>query len=149
MGLFGNKIEMKREYFSTSLDLDENSIIDLRMRQGFRIKRGIDFGTSVVVAEKTTLLRSFKITHKFYIKGNEREFRFHDLILFKDFMTFLKQNFTPVPDNVRFKFPDGIFRNYYIPSVYLPDGNVLARKNVEPDQRSFTFHVISKDRIIK
>lgn len=50
MGFFRTKIVMKKEYFTASLNLDQNSVIDLRDRQGFKIRRGIDQGGVIIEA---------------------------------------------------------------------------------------------------
>jgi len=92
---------------------------------------------------------SLKIINKINLFGpQECEFYFYEINSFQEVMSFLKKYFIPVPEHVRFTYPDGVFRNYPTASVYLQDGNVLAWKS-SSGTSWFTMYIISKDRIIK
>jgi len=148
MGLFGNKIVLRKEYFVSCYNMDKYAISDFRKRQGFNVTMYTDGGALNVCAEMKSFLRYLKITNKIYVFGGlECEFDFYGLESLEDTWSFLRQHFTPVPKNVRFRFPDGVSRDYYTPSVYLPDGNVLAWKSSSGSDW-FCLHIISQDRII-
>ncbi len=63
-------------------------------------------------------------------------------------MNFLKQNFPTVPDNVRHKALEGRnFENFYTPSVYLSDGNILALKSTS-GQVGFLYMLFQKIELL-
>ncbi|BEG99595.1 hypothetical protein [Bacteroides sedimenti] len=150
MGLFSKRFELKKEYFDSCFNINETEIYNRRKKHGFNVTKYIDGGAVHIKAERKSFLSTFTITNSKSVFGNHEEcvFDVYEMFSLNDAMIFLKQNFTPVPENVRFKFPDGVFRDYYIPSFYLPDGNVLALKN-STSSSWFSLHIISKDRILR
>lgn len=138
---------MKKEYFTASLNLDQNSVIDLRDRQGFKIRRGIDQGGVIIEAELKDFLSSFKITNKFFMSRNEIVFDFYEVIKVTDFYNFLRANFEKTPQNIRFKTREGILQDYYQESFYLPDGNILKQSSASGSSW-FSFHIISKEQVV-
>lgn len=150
MGLFGKKFELRKEYFDSCFNMSENEIYQRRKNQGFNVTRYVDAGYIHIKAEMKSFLSTFSIINKKSVFGNQEEciISVYEMVSFKDIVTYLNQNFTPVPDSVRFTWPDGINRNYSVFSVYLNDGNVLAWQS-SSGPSWFSLHVISKDRIKK
>lgn len=150
MGLFGKRFDLRKEYFDSCFNLSESEIYQRRRNQGFNVSKYVDAGYVHIKAEIKSFLSTFTITNKKSVFGNQEEciIDVYEIVSYEDMTKYLKQNFTQVPDNVRFTWPDGINRNYYIFSVYLNDGNVLAWKS-SSGSKWFSLHVISKNRIIK
>lgn len=150
MGLFGKKFELRREYFDTYFNMSENEIYQRRESQGFNVTRYVDAGYIHIKAEMKSFLSTFSITYKKSVFGNQEEciISVYEMLSFENITTFLKQNFTPVSNSVRFTSSDGYDRNFSMFSVYLNDGNVLAWKS-SSGTSWFSLQVISKDRIKK
>ena len=150
MALFGEKLVLKKEYFKSCYDLNKYEISSLRKQQGFNVSTKMELGALIICAEKKKFMGSFQINHKInFDESRESEFYFFEVFTLDEVMSFLRQNFIQVPNNVRFLFPDGIKRDYYIDSFYLPDGTVLARIKNPSGNKRFSFETISKDRISK
>lgn len=149
MGLFGNKMVLKKEYFVSGFDMDGDSIYYLRQRQGFKVKSYTDSGGLNIEAEMKSFINTFTIYHYYHIFGKKTcKFSFYESFKFDEVMDFLNQNFVKTPNTIRFKSPEGIFQDYYQNSFYLPDGNII----IESSRRSsgiFEFEILSKERIAK
>lgn len=149
MGLFGKKIVLKREYFESCFNLDKDAICRLRMNQGFNVSKGMDGGAVEIHAEMKHFIGFFKIVNRIHVFGNRKEceFNFYETFSLQEIDSFLRQNFAQVPSNVAYTDRDGIKR-YAYSAYYLPDGNILARKNII-NVSWFSLYIVPKDKIIK
>jgi hypothetical protein len=130
--------------------MSENTIYETRKRSGFTVSKYGDGGAINIKAELKKFLQYLTITNRKSVFGNSEEciFDFYEVCSFQEVMVFLKANFTPVPQHIRFTWPDGIKRNVPVTGVYLSDGNILAWRS-SSGTCWFSLEVISKDRIIK
>lgn len=149
MGLFGKKIEIKKEHFVSCFEMDKNSIAALRRNQGFNVTTYTDGGAFNILAEMKSFMGSYKIINKISIYGGVAcEFTFYETLTINEVLSFLQQYFQIVPRDVKFKSADGGNKLYNSPAFYLSDGNVLIYETIE-STRWFRLRVISKDSIIK
>lgn len=149
MGLFGRKFELQKDFFAECFSTDKNRIHRLRSVQGFKVTEYIDRGALNICAEKKQFISSFKIINKIYSSdAAECVFENYELIKREEFFNFLNKHFKQTPKTIRFRYADGINRDYYEPSYYLPDGNVLRYKGQEGSNGNwYSFDTISKEYI--
>lgn len=148
MGLFGKKLELKKEYFDSYSNLNADQICDLRTRQGFNVSTCMDQGALEIRAEMKHFLGSFLVVNKIHVFGMRAcEYHFYETFSFTEVTRFLDQYFRKVPQNVTFHLPNGDTAIAFC-AYYLPDGNLLYRYKFQRD-RWFSFKTIPKDQIIQ
>ena len=150
MGLFGSKLELKKNFFISGLDMDRNSLCVFRERQGFKVKVSNNYNSQTVTAELGGYFRYFHIYNKFYNNG-ERECSFFFVDFeFSEIDKFLKMNFKAVPPDTWYRRDNGLenircqVRN---PSAILENGEIICQGQ-SYSKTEIGLQVITKDRII-
>ena len=93
MGLFGKKIEIKKEFFKPCLSFNKFEVANYRERQGFKVKIENSYKKLIVKSTVGGFLKFIQITDYFWDNG-ERAYS----IFFPDFpqdevISFLNSNF--------------------------------------------------------
>lgn len=147
MGLFTKRVELKKEYFLSGLDLDKTNLCNFRERQGFKIKLSSSYNSTTVTAELGGYFRYFHIYNEYFSNG-EKECRFFfvgfDL---KEISDFLRQNFKIVSKDFRYIASDGSPAMIGLipqPAVFLENGDIICQGHFE--NNLYSFKIITPDK---
>ena len=148
MGLFTKKVELRKEYFVSGLDLDKTNLCDFRERQGFKIKLSNSYNSTTVTAELGGYFRFFHIYNE-YFSNEEKDCHFFfvgfDL---KEISDFLKENFKIVPKDLRYISSEGppkMISMISQPAVYLENGDIICQRRFE--NNSYSFQIITRNKL--
>jgi len=88
MGLFGNKLELKKEFFETCLNMSKIEVLNYREKLGFKVNVCKSFKKILVISSVGGFLRNIEINDYFWDNG-ERAYK----ITIRDFTNIEVTNF--------------------------------------------------------
>lgn len=148
MGLFGTKIELKRDFFVSGLDMDKITLCNFREKKGFKIEIDNDYNSNIVSAKIGGYLKFLEITNRFYTNGKKECTFFFSGYDLKEITSFLESNFKIVPKELKYISsygPPKTISPIGPPAVFLDNGDILCQKHFY--SHSYLFQIVTENNL--